>query len=33
MFCLNKTKQLNIFEQISELKYIITEQPIYQITR
>ena len=27
MFCLNKTKQLNIFEQVSELKYMITEQP------
>lgn len=27
MFCLNKTKQLNIFEQVYELKYIITEQP------
>lgn len=27
MFCLNKIKQLNIFEQLSELKHITTKQP------
>lgn len=28
MFCLNKIKQLNIFEQVSELKHMITKQPV-----
>src|SRR3712207_7850880 len=28
MFCLNKIKQLNIFEQVSELKYMTTKQPV-----
>ncbi|AWI04373.1 transposase [Clostridium drakei] len=28
MFCLNKIKQLNIFEQISELKHMTTKQPV-----
>lgn len=28
MFCLNKSKQLNIFEQVSELNSMITKQPI-----
>ncbi|PWL52448.1 MAG: hypothetical protein DBY38_10980 [Clostridium cadaveris] len=28
MFCLNKFKQLNIFEQESELKHMITNQPV-----
>ncbi|MBC2582581.1 transposase [Clostridium sp. DJ247] len=28
MFCLNKTKQLNIFEQVSELKHMTNKQPV-----
>jgi len=28
MFCPNKSKQLNIFEQVSELKHMITKQPV-----
>ncbi len=28
MFCLNKTKQLNIFEQVSELKHMTSKQPV-----
>lgn len=28
MFCINKSKQLKIFEQESELKYTITKQPV-----
>ena len=28
MFCVNKTKQLNIFEQKSELEHMITKQPV-----
>lgn len=28
MFCLNKIKQLNIFEQVSELNHLITKQPV-----
>jgi hypothetical protein len=28
MFCLNKIKQLNIFEQEFELKHMITKQPV-----
>ncbi len=28
MFCLNKSKQINIFEQISELKHMTTKQPV-----
>lgn len=28
MFCLNKSKQVNIFEQVSELKHMTTKQPV-----
>lgn len=28
MFCLNKIKQLNIFEQRSELEHMIIKQPV-----
>ena len=28
MFCLNKIKQLNIFGQVSELKHMISKQPV-----
>ena len=28
MLCLNKSKQLNIFEQVYELKHMTTKQPI-----
>ncbi len=28
MFCLNKSKQLNIFEQVSELNHLATKQPV-----
>lgn len=28
MFCINKIKQLNFFEQISEFKNTVTKQPV-----
>lgn len=32
MFCLNKNKQLNFFEQVSDLKAFASKQPVGFIT-